>query len=250
MASNTVVLITGVNRGLGKGLLETYLARPRHTVIGAVRDPSAATATALHDLPKGPSSSLILVKIDSASETDAHAAVTELQSAHGIRSLDLVIANAGILKEFPRVEAVQPAAMLEHYQVNVVAPVLLFQATLPLLLQSSAAPKFVAIGSSAGSIGGMELRPYPNAAYGPTKAALNYLVKKIHLEHESIIAFPVDPGWPRSDMGDFAAASFGLPQAEITVADSARGIVSVIDGATRENTSGHFLVYTGEECAW
>lgn len=215
MSSNTVVLITGVNRGkypsgslflltmraddsllfegLGKGLLETYLARPNHTVIGAVRDPSAATATSLHDLPKGPSSTLIIVKIDSTSETDAHAAVKELESAHGIRSLDLVIANAGILKGFPRVEAVQPSDMKEHYQVNVIAPVLLFQATLPLL-QKSTMPKFVTIGSSAGSIGGMEQRPFPNAAYGPTKASLNYLTKKIHLEHENIIAFPVDPG--------------------------------------------------------
>lgn len=34
-----IVLITGANRGIGKGLLEKYLARPNHTVIGTVRDP-------------------------------------------------------------------------------------------------------------------------------------------------------------------------------------------------------------------
>lgn len=35
----TIVLITGANRGLGKGLLKRYLALPNHTVIAANRDP-------------------------------------------------------------------------------------------------------------------------------------------------------------------------------------------------------------------
>lgn len=36
----TTVLISGANRGLGKGLVERYLARDDHTVVAAVRDPS------------------------------------------------------------------------------------------------------------------------------------------------------------------------------------------------------------------
>ncbi|KAK2871608.1 hypothetical protein FQN49_003011 [Arthroderma sp. PD_2] len=225
MASNTtVVLITGANRGIGKGLLETYLARPNHTVIGTVRD--LKTSSNLSELPKNPSSSLIIVKIDSAYEADPFAAVRELESDHGISSLDIVVANAAILKGFPKVEAVTSASMGEHYQVNVIGPVLLFQAVLPLM-QKAFMPKFVTISSSAGSIGEMEQRPFPNAAYGPTKASLNYLTRKIHLEHEDIIAVPIDPGWPESDMGNFAAATFGLPAAELTVADSVQGLIAV-----------------------
>jgi norsolorinic acid ketoreductase len=38
------------------------------------------------------------------------------------------------------------------------------------------------------------LRPFPNAAYGTSKAALNYLTRKMHYEHENLIVFPIDPG--------------------------------------------------------
>ncbi|GME49574.1 Aflatoxin biosynthesis ketoreductase nor-1 protein [Neofusicoccum parvum] len=254
MASNTVVLITGVNRGIGNGLFKTYLSRPNHVVIGAVRDPSSPLSKALYDLPAASGSRAIVVKIDSASETDPFDAVKSLQADHGITKLDLAIANAGILKGFPQVKEVRPADLKEHFDVNVVGPVVLFQAVLPLLEAAVAGavspPKFISIGSSAGSIGGMELRPFPNAAYAPGKAALHYLTKKIHTEHPQLIALPIDPGWPRSEMGNMAANHFGITEAEITVDDSVAGIVKIIDNATREKTSGKLMVWDGSECPW
>lgn len=36
----TTVLISGANRGIGKGLVERYLARDDHTVVATVRDPN------------------------------------------------------------------------------------------------------------------------------------------------------------------------------------------------------------------
>ena len=50
------------------------------------------------------------------------------------------------------------------------------------------------MGSAVGSIGGMEKRPAPMFAYGASKAMLNYLIRKIHFENESITAFAIDPG--------------------------------------------------------
>ena len=81
----------------------------------------------------------------------------------------------------------------EHVQINVVGPVLLFQAVLPLL-GKAVEPKFVAISSSAGSIGGMDLRQFPNMAYGPSKAMLNFVTRKVHFEHKGLVAFSIDPG--------------------------------------------------------
>ena len=139
--------------GLGRGLVETYLSRPNNTVVAAVRDSSSHTSQALYDLPRGSSSSLIVVKIDSHSETDAAAAVEELLSVHKITALDVVVANAGIAEVFPRVEDALVADLLEHYQVNVIAVIVLFGAVLPLLKASRKTAKFVTIGSSAGTIG-------------------------------------------------------------------------------------------------
>ena len=49
---STVVLITGANRGLGKGLLERYLGQPNHTVIAANRNPDHPSSKELGDVPK------------------------------------------------------------------------------------------------------------------------------------------------------------------------------------------------------
>lgn len=178
--------------------MEAYLARPHHTVIATVRDPASPSSKPLYDLPKSPSSRLILVKIDSSSPTDADEAVAKLQE-NGISSLDVVIANAGIANTYPFVHEALAENMLEHFTVNVIGVVTLFRAVRPLLLQAASKgkePKFVTMSSSAGSIGGQDKVPVPNAAYGPSKAALNWITLKIHLENKDLglCTFAMHPG--------------------------------------------------------
>lgn len=146
----TIILISGANRGLGKALVERYLARDDHTVIAAVRDPSHPTSKALADLPAGQHSRLLVVKIDSTAEADALKAVEEL-SKQGIDLLDLVIANAGVARAFPKVSELKVADLQAHIAPNVFGVVWLYQAALPLL-RKSAQPKWVTMGSSAGQL--------------------------------------------------------------------------------------------------
>ena len=174
--------------------MESYLSRPDNIVVAAVRDPAHPTSKTLQELHQASSSSLIIVKIDNASETDAADAVTELRTTHNLTSINVVIANAGIARVFPRVEEAQTSDLLEHCRVNAIGVVVLFRAVLPLLRQSQKAAKFVAMSTSAGTIGGQDDIPVPNSVYGPSKAALNWLLKKIHLENEDLIAFPIHPG--------------------------------------------------------
>lgn len=195
--TSTVYLVSGASRGLGRALVAAYLAQPNNTVIATVRDPTSSASKSLPELSKGTNSSLIVLKIDSMVETDAQQAIAELKSAHNITSLDVVIANAGIAKLFPTVQEARVEDMLEHYRTNVIGVVLLFQAVISLLENSAKTPKFVVMGSNAGTIGGMEEVPVPNAAYGPSKAALNWVTKKIHVENPDIIAFPIHPGFVR-----------------------------------------------------
>ena len=51
-------------------------------------------------------------------------------------------------------------------------------------------------------------------------------------------------------MGNAGAITFGMKEAITTIKDSVNGLVVQIDGATREKTSGHFVMFTGEEFAW
>jgi norsolorinic acid ketoreductase len=92
----TVVLITGANRGIGKGILKLYLKKPNHTVIAAIRDPTHPTAEALTQMPiSAAGTKLYLVKIEATSLTDPIDAANEL-AFREIHYIDIVIANAGI----------------------------------------------------------------------------------------------------------------------------------------------------------
>lgn len=61
-------------------------------------------------------------------------------------------------------------------------------------MHKSPKPKFVLLGSQAGSIGDMGKAPAPMAAYGSSKVMAHYFVRKIHFEHEDIISFAIEPG--------------------------------------------------------
>lgn len=188
-----IILLTRV-AGLGKDLVAAYLRKGDNVVIAAVRNPEDSNSKSLQELPRASSTLLIVVKIDSASTTDAETAVKKLTSEYNITALDVVVANAGMSQTFPRVESAAAIDMLNHYRVNAVGVVILLQAVLPLLRKSRKVPKFIAMSSETGTVGNQEKFQIPNAVYGPTKAALNWILKKIHLEHDDLIAFPAHPG--------------------------------------------------------
>ena len=172
--------------------MSSLLLRPHTVLIAAVRDPEAPTSQSLTTLSRDPESRLIVVKIDSLSRQDPQFAMADLTSNHGILHLDVVIANAGVNTSMAPVLETMPEEMREILEVNTLAPLLLFQAAWPLL-QKSKSPKLVVMSSDMASIGRMN--PNPGLAYGVSKAALDYVVKKIRVEHESVTAVALHPGY-------------------------------------------------------
>jgi norsolorinic acid ketoreductase len=141
---------------------------------------------------------LIVVKIDSFSETDSKNAIDLLISQHGLTKLDVVIANAGICK-YSGLGLVTPIRELQdHFNVNTLGPLILLQATWSLL-QASSQPKFVVLTSAVGSMGGMEDANLRLIAYGTSKAAVNYIVRKLHFEYETLITVLIHPGYVHSN---------------------------------------------------
>lgn len=179
-------------QGLGRALISTFLARSSVTIIAAVRSPSHETSKSLESLPKGSNSQLILTQYDAQNEKDA-ANLPSVLKKEKVSHLDIVIANAGIANDYNSIASVPIKTFKDHVEINAYGPLLLFQAVKPLLDKANQ-PKFIALGSPLGSIGGMELRPYPMGAYGASKAMLHYIMRKIHFENETLISFPVDPG--------------------------------------------------------
>ncbi|KAJ5973130.1 Short-chain dehydrogenase/reductase SDR [Penicillium vulpinum] len=246
----STILISGSNKGIGRGLVAKYIARDNVTVIAAVRNPSSSEATSLSDFPTGKNSRLIIVKIDASSNTDAKSAVETL-SSQGISALDIVIANAGVFDTaaFTTVADSTIAQIQTHLDVNTLGPVRLFQATLPLLEKSSSA-RFILISSMMGTIRGIEDIPLKIAPYGASKAAANFFIRKINFEHENISTLAIHPGAVKTDAGNAGARAAGYPSAFVEVEDSVNALVAKIDGLTKRNGAGEFWGFDDTIIDW
>ncbi|KAI1387686.1 NAD(P)-binding protein [Hypoxylon trugodes] len=256
--ASAVVLITGANRGIGSGIIKWYLSRPNHTVIAANRDPDHPSSKALNELPRAEGTSLLVIKIDATLRDDPRKAVDTLKSK-GINHVDILVANAGIRLSGPMVRELDTDEVQTHIVPNVYGFIWLFKAMYPLL-KAAKAPIWVTIGSSAAFLTVMSYKLYSpsliivtklirrnmlavhNAAYAPTKLMLHWYTKAIHIEEPWLNAFPIDPGWVRTNLGG--------DDAPVTVEESAEGIVKVIDVATRDTHSGKLWSYQGHEVPW
>lgn len=76
--------------------------------------------------------------------------------------------------------------MQRLFEVNTLGPLVLYQAFASLLVPGA---KFVVISSLIGKI--TDAIPYSYIAYGASKAAVNYITKKLDQETPDLIAFPV-----------------------------------------------------------
>ena len=184
-----------MDKGIGKCLLQIYLGRPNHTVIGSVRDKTSQLAQELETLPTASGTRLILMKIESTAPGDPAEAVKDMEAA-GIDHIDVVIANAGGLREIVApLDSVTAEDITETFQTNALGPLLLFQAVRPLLQKSQAAPKWISISSAIGSIGLMPTyHSHLAPAYGISKASLNWFTMAAHCGNPWLIALCINPG--------------------------------------------------------
>ncbi|ROT38152.1 NAD(P)-binding protein [Sodiomyces alkalinus F11] len=246
----TTVFITGVGRGIGRGLLEAYLARPNHTVIGSVRNSADPKYDELKALPAGEGSKLILVSIESSSLTDPKKAVEEVQAA-GVSVIDIVIANAGYAPPTVPAEQVEIKDVVEAFNVNTVGPIVLYQAVRPLL-EKSAQPKWLSVSTAAASIDRLDAYNASFvAAYGISKAAQNWFTVGVHSANKSFIVFAIHPGLVQTEMGNAGARSLGLKEAPNTIEESVTKTIDFVEKSTREETSGKFFnVIDGAVIPW
>jgi norsolorinic acid ketoreductase len=83
--------------------------------------------------------------------------------------------------------------LVSDFTINAIGPIVLFNAFSSLLQAanktSPGSAKFVAISTAAAMIANPI--PYPVNSYGASKAALNFLLKKIDVEYADIVTFPI-----------------------------------------------------------
>ncbi|EED17416.1 toxin biosynthesis ketoreductase, putative [Talaromyces stipitatus ATCC 10500] len=248
MSNETVVLITGTNRGLGLGLAKLYLQQPNTRVILTARSNTTAVVDAL---PKSNAGVLHgIYKLDSASNVDAVALRESLTSSEtGVSKIDIIIANAGIGEPFDSVLDAPIDALENFYRANTLGPVRLYQQLWKDLLEKSTNPKFILISSALGSVTYVDKSPC--GGYGASKAAANYFVRKMHMENEKLTAVVLHPGWVKTDNGQAYADAVNVSEPPLTVEKSVDKIFEIVSAATKEGMSGNFIdIMTGSDILW
>ncbi|GIZ44664.1 hypothetical protein CKM354_000785500 [Cercospora kikuchii] len=255
MATHQTYLVTGATRGIGLAFVANLLTRSAVTVVAGVRDPTKASKI-LSDLPKATDSKLLIVKLDSSVDSDPDEAVAQLQKEYGVDALDVVIANARTAHSLSPIMQATTKVINEHFIVTTLGPLRLAQATAPLPKNSkSGRPVFLAITSFVGTISSMEHFHYlPNllTPYGASKAALNWLVLRLHFEEKWLAAYVVHPGIIATDMVSDAmdGTSVDVKKLDtITAAENVTHMLRTVDATSRE-IGGTFQNYDGAILPW
>lgn len=181
-ASPRTALVTGASRGLGLALSRELAGHGWRLVI------DARTSDALEAVRAelAATTDVVAVAGDVADPWHRHALI----AAVGER-LDLLVNNASVLGPSPQPElADYPLAEIERViGVNALAPLVLVQLALPLLLRARRSAAVVNVSSDAAVEG------YPGwGGYGAAKAALDQITRVLAAEHPELRVYAVDPG--------------------------------------------------------
>lgn len=229
------ILVTGAGRGIGLELVRQFLARGDR-VIATARKPGAATE--LNRLAFAHPGHLSVLPLDLAKPHSVDELAREVPLV--AESIDVLVNNAGVLPAGERFGALEARHLEEAFRVNAMGPVLLTQALAPLFTRSGDA-KVMNVSSVLGSIA--ERDAFYTPSYSISKAALNMGTRLLAhaLADQGVTVFAIHPGWVRTDMGG--------PKAEVDVADSARGLIAVLDRVGPDD-AGRFLTFEGAELPW
>lgn len=229
------ILITGANRGIGLAIVKEYLLQGDVHIYATCRNPEKAEA--LQKLAQE-YTSLEIVPLEVTEQQSIKRAFVEISAQTTV--LDVVINNAGIDPPEQTFEVIDSELMLQIFNVNTVAPLMISKVALPFLKNSDHA-RLVHISTSMASL---QNRTYGgNYGYCSSKAALNMAMRgmAVDLRPDKIIVVALDPGWVRTDMGGQSAS--------LAPEESAQGIVNVI-GGLKSADNGRYLVYDGSEHPW
>lgn len=194
-----IFFITGGNRGIGYQLVSQISADSTNTVLAAIRGASSPSSQLSELISNRTNVKLVQLELTSNEDIESlPAQITKILGEDAV--IDVFLSNAGVGEDMNRtLDTTDPSKWLTHYQINTLAPILTFQKLYPFLKKSQF-KHTVFTTSAMGSIGGYI--PVSSAAYGQTKAALNYSMKALseELKEEGFILVSIHPGVVETDL--------------------------------------------------
>jgi 3-oxoacyl-[acyl-carrier protein] reductase len=158
---NKVAVVTGASKGIGASIAKHFAAEGAKVVVNYASSKESADSMVKEIMDKG--GIAIAVQADVSKEADVARLFEETNTAFG--TLDILVNNA-VFQQFLPIEQVSVETFHQHFNVNVLGPVLTIQASLKLF------------GNKGGNIinisSGASKMPLPAASvYSATKAALD-----------------------------------------------------------------------------
>jgi NAD(P)-dependent dehydrogenase (short-subunit alcohol dehydrogenase family) len=185
-----VALVTGASRGLGRAVSLALGARGWQLVVDARG--ADALARAAREFEAAGAKTVVAIPGDVAESSHRESLVA---AARDIGGLDLLVNNASVLGPSPQPAlANYPLDVLGHvYEVNVVAPIGLVQASIGMLRASGGIVVNVTSDAS--------VEPYEGwGGYGSSKAALDQATAILGAEEPSLSVYAFDPGDMRTTL--------------------------------------------------
>src|SRR5579863_704386 len=185
---NSITLVTGANRGLGKAYTDALLAAGAAKVYAGARDPASVAIT---------DKRLVPVKLDVTQDQDVHAA------AESCPDVNLLINNAGIMLASPMLADGSEAALRAEMEVNVFGMLRMVRAFAPVLAKNGG-------GAIANMLSVVSWFTYPfNATYCASKHAALALTEgvRIQLKSQGTQVVAVYAGFIETDMASELAGA-------------------------------------------
>ena len=204
MSEQTIVLVTGANKGIGYEIAAGLGALGWSVGVGA-RDEQRREA-AVEQL-RAAGADAFGVPLDVTDDASVAAAAGLIEDRTG--RLDVLVNNAGVTGGMPQTpSAVNPATVRAAVETNVIGVIRVTNAVLPLL-RRSASPRIVNMSSSVGSLTlqttpGIEMGPI-SAAYVASKTFLNAVTVQYvkELRDTNILINAACPGFTATDLNGF-----------------------------------------------
>lgn len=223
-SDSQTAIVTGASRGLGLATTKVLGQRGWTVIIDARDTEPLMQAAATLD------GNIIAIPGD---VTDPEHREKLIHAAIDTDGLDLVVNNASMLgpSPQPRLEHYRLTVMRQVYETNVVAPLALAQAALPMLRNRKGV--LVNVTSDAA------IEPYEEwGGYGSSKAALNQMTRILAAEEPDLGIYSFDPGDMNTRMHQEAFPSEDIsdrPSPE----DSVPALLALVDARP---TSGAYRV--------
>lgn len=234
------VLITGASKGVGRATALSFTKAGASTIIVGARSSLDSLISDIKTVAlnaKRPEPKIIALTLDVSDTASVDAAAKAVEKE--IKSLDILINNAGYLENWLPIAHSDPEEWWTSFTTNVKGPYLMTRAFLPLLLASST--KVILNVTS----GGAHRVTLGASAYQTSKLALCRFTEFTVNDHgkEGVIAIAVHPGGVKTEL------AYGMPEymhAVLTDTPEMAGDGMVwYGGERREWLSGRYV-----SCAW